>query len=541
MDTTLQHLLTLAREGNVERRCAALLVLGALKLQDPSVVETAGAALGHANVVLKDYALRYFEEARPKAGIPLLLPLLDDADKDLSERAVRLLTGFGQAVVRPLLQRAKTATHPWQLNAARVLCAVRGKAAWKGVLQLLPQGDSELNKAVCDAVAAALREMGEEEQEELYSEVELFAGTLDEQSQCTALVSAIRLLGQLGRPQARKWLFGFVSADHHHSVRFHALVALRHCLRGQELRKDECARLLPLLEEPEFSDTMRLALDLLESHPLPEEYQPILARLVESPHVAVQKFVLRKMGEFDSPAVVRTLVQQLGDPDPARRDAAVRSLCKIPAARPVLSKEFLACDDPSKAWAIAEVLPTYEGKWRRDTLDQIWERLQAAIEAEARIQGAYLYFLKSVDADYAYAQLAARGAQLKKAKKYKEAIRFLSPLKEFPAGNAEDKFLLAVAQLKLHTHDVVLATRRHDPALELLADLYRSSAFPLLETLKKEKVLEPEDLFYVGFSFAEGAAEERTLGEGILKFLADHYPRTKVGKSAKNKLKLLAA
>jgi len=160
MDTTLQHLLTLAREGNVERRCAALLVLGALKLQDPSIVETVGAALGHANVVLKDYALRYFEEARPKASIPLLLPLLDDADKDLCERVIRLLVGFGQAVVRPLLQRAKTAPHSWQLNAARVLCAVRGKAAWKGVLQLLPQGASELNKAVCDAVAAALREMG---------------------------------------------------------------------------------------------------------------------------------------------------------------------------------------------------------------------------------------------------------------------------------------------------------------------------------------------------------------------------------------------
>src|SRR5437762_2490895 len=178
MDTTLQHLLTLAREGNVERRCAALLVLGALKLQDPSVVETVGAALGHANIVLKDYALRYFEEVHPKAGIPLLLPLLDDADKDLHERVIRLLTGFGQATVRPLLQHAKAATRPWQLNAARVLCAVRGKAAWKGVLQLLPQGDSEFNKTLCDSVAAALRELRAAEHEELYSEHERFAATL---------------------------------------------------------------------------------------------------------------------------------------------------------------------------------------------------------------------------------------------------------------------------------------------------------------------------------------------------------------------------
>jgi hypothetical protein len=246
------------------------------------------------------------------------------------------------------------------------------------------------------------------------------------------------------------------------------------------------------------------------------------------------------MGEFDSPAVVRTLVQQLADSDTARRDAAARSLRKIPAARTALTKEFLACEDPSEAWVIAEILPTYEGKWRRDTLDDVWKRLQTALEAEDRIQGAYLHFLKNTDADYGYEQLVSRGAQLKKAKKYKEAIRFLSPLKDFPTYSEEDKFALAVAQLKLHPHDVGTITARHDPALDLLGDLYRSSAFPLLETLKKEKSLEPEDLFYVGFRFAEGPAQERSLGEELLEFLADRYPRTKVGKSAKNKLKLLA-
>src|SRR5713101_7276573 len=124
MDTTLQQLLTLACEGTVERRCAAL------QLRDDTVVETVSVALGQANVVIKDYALRYFEDTQPKTGIPLLLPLVDDADKDVQERVIRLLSRFNQAVVRPVLQSAKTATRLWQLNAARVLCAVRSKAAW---------------------------------------------------------------------------------------------------------------------------------------------------------------------------------------------------------------------------------------------------------------------------------------------------------------------------------------------------------------------------------------------------------------------------
>jgi hypothetical protein len=334
---------------------------------------------------------------------------------------------------------------------------------------------------------------------------------------------------------------GFISADHHPSVRSHALVALLRCLRGQALQKGEFAKLLPILEEAEFSDSMRLTLDLLETHVLPKEYQLLLARLVDSPHVSVQKFALRKMGEFDSPAVVRALVQQLGDLDAARRDAAARSLQKVTSARALLTKEFLVCDDARKAWAIAEILPLYEGKWRHDTLDALWTRLRTAVADDDRIQGAYLYFLKSVDIEYVYAQLATHGAQLLQKKNYREAAKFLSRLKEFPTFQAEDKYRLALALLKLHPHAVESLARRHEPVLDLFTDLYRSSAFPLLETLKKEKMLEPEDLFYLGFHFVEGGADERDLGKDLLAFLTSRYPRTTVGKSARNKLKLPAA
>ena len=371
-------------------------------------------------------------------------------------------------------------------------------------MQILLQGDPEVNKTICDLIATTVKDLDDKELTFLFTEVESFAADLKGPEQRAAIIAAIRVLGILGRAQARKWLIGFVGSEQPHIIRFHTLVALLHCLRGQELHKGEFAKLIPLLEEKEFSDTVRLTLDLLDAHEMPAEYQSTLARLLESPHIAVQKFALRKMGEFDSPVVVKTLVQQLNDSDTARRDAAARSLRKIPTARNALTKEFLACDNASKAWAIAEILPTYEGKWRRDTLDEVWQRLQDALEAEDRIHGAYLHFLKNVDAEYVYGQFATRGAQLRKNKKYKEAIRFLTPLREFSTFAADEKFALAIAQLKLHPHDVTSVTARHDPALDLLADLHRSSAFPVLDTLKKEKALEPEDLFYLGFRFAEG-------------------------------------
>jgi HEAT repeat protein len=384
----------------------------------------------------------------------------------------------------------------------------------------------------------ALRDMDAKELDALYDEVESFAANLDAKEQRPAIVSAMRLLGQLGWPAARRWLFKFVGAEQHPAVRAHALVALLRCLRDQDIRKDEYTKLFPILEEKEFSEAARLALDLLDAHELPTDSRALLAKLMQSSHTDVQKFALRKMGDVGTPATIRTLVEQLGDPDYRKRDVAASSLRKIPEARAALLKELTACEDASKAWSIAELLPSFEGKWRQDTLDALWKRLQAAIEDEERIQTAFLHVLKRADAEFTYRQLAEQGAKLVKAKKFKNAVGFLMPLKDFPAVKPENKFLLALAQLKLHAHTV--ASNRQHPAVELFTDLYRGSAYPVFETLKKEKSLAPEDLFALGFSLVERAGQERGLGIDLLEHIAEAFPRNKVGKSAKNKLKLAA-
>lgn len=536
MDKTLQEILTLVEKGTVEQRCAALLVLGALKSNSAAVVKSVGALLDHANPVLKDYALRYFEEVQPKNNIAQLLKMLDDPDKAIQERAVRSLSAAGQPAVEPLLQGLAGASQVWQLNAARVLCNARGKAAMKGLLQLLADGTDEANRVVCDLMTPALREMNAKEQDSFYDDVEAFAAKLDGKQQRPAVVSIMRLLGQLGRPQARRWLFKFIGAEHHPTARAHALVALLRCLRDHDLRKDEYTKLFPLLEEAAFSEITRLGIDLLDAHEMPDDSRALFAKLMQSPHAEVQKFALRKMGDVGTPATVRTLVEQLGDPDYRRRDVAASSLRKIPEARAALIKELTACEDASKAWSIAELLPSFEGKWRQDILDSLWKRLQKAIDDDDRIQTAFLHVLKQAAAEFAYQQLADQGAKLVKAKKYKEAVGFLMPLKEFPEFKPENKFQLASSQLKLHSH--MIASHKNHPAVELLSDLCRNTAYPVFEALKKEKSLAPEELFALGFSMAERTGQERGLGIDLLEHIAAKFPRNKIGKNAKNKLKL---
>ena len=79
MDDTLQDILTLVEKGTIEQRCAALLVLGALKANNAAVVKLVGTLLENPNPVLKDYALRYFEEVQPSRNIVQLLKMLNDS------------------------------------------------------------------------------------------------------------------------------------------------------------------------------------------------------------------------------------------------------------------------------------------------------------------------------------------------------------------------------------------------------------------------------------------------------------------------------
>ncbi len=538
MDNTLQQLLALVEKGTVEQRCAGLVVLAGLKMDGAQVAQAAAKALNDSNPVIKDYALRYFEEATPKAAVSSLVRVLEDPDRDMQERAVRLLSQFGQSAVQPLLHLLSTGSRASQLNAARVLCAVHGRAAWKGLLKLLLSGSDEFNKTVCDLMTPAMRESSEQEQDLLYDELESFAVALDVKERRPAIVSAIRLLGQLGRPQARRWLFKFIGPEQHPSVRSHALVALLHCLRHQDVRKDEHVKLFALLDEAEFTEVTRLTLELLDSHALPEDSRAVLSRLLASSHPEVQKFALRKMGDVSSPATVRTLIEQLGDADYRRREIAARSLRKITEARTALIKELIACADPSKAWSIAELLPSFDGRWRQEVLESLWDRLQAAVLAEDRIHKAFLHVLKQADAEYAYDQIAAHGSRLLKAKKYKEATVFLALLREFAEIKPENKFQAALAYLKIHSH--TLAIQRQHPAVEILTELYRRSTYPLLEALRKEKSLAPDDLFALGFKLAERAGEERSLGKELLAHVAAKFPRNKAGRNAKNKLKLLS-
>jgi hypothetical protein len=398
-------------------------------------------------------------------------------------------------------------------------------------------GDFETNRLAGEQLENAARAMSDGEKKDLFARVEAFAQ--DVRGERVALVSALKLFGALAEPRCRKRLFPLLAREQAHAVRTHALGALLQSLRGEKLAGAEIDTLLALLDEDDEAGLLRPAVALLEGQAFERKHLDRLETLADSPQGVVKRFAVHTLGSFDSGAVVKKLIGFLGDASYARRSEAAATLKKTAAARPLLMKELLACDDERQAWNLAEVVLAHDRSWRKDVREELWKRLAAAVdEREDRLYSPFLHVLREIEGEELGSRLREAGEQRRKKKKYSLAARWLGLLAEAPGFDDEAKLSLAVCELKAHRRVLSATVRRHDAALELLRAL-AATPMPLAERLRKDRSLEPEELFYVGFTFAEGTPDERSLARELLGHLATKAGRTKVGKAARNKLALL--
>ena len=202
-------------------------------------------------------------------------------------------------------------------------------------------------------------------------------------------------------------------------------------------------------------------------------------------------------------------------------------------------KRFASATDASAAFTMAETLAGYGAAWRRPPLEALWRRYVQAFAAEDRIQGAFLHFLRAAAPEFLAESLRKESTRVMKAGRARDAARLRQILRELPVATDEDAYQLALALVKTRRRGLDSPFRRPDPALDVLAAL-EERRFPTSTRLKRERALEPEELYAIGFALAETGGAGQRLGEELLEHLAKRQPRSRVGKSARNKLALSA-
>ena len=333
MDSTLKGLLSLVAGRDVEVRCAALVILTNLECAQDKVVKAVGEALNSPNVVVRDFAVGYFERVKPRDGISHLLPLLDAHEEPVRTRVVAILEGYGNRAVGAA-KKVVVADAPRRRIAAVIdLCArVRAAGAMDLLFQLMASDDFDINRIACDALIAVVPAVDARVRADLFARTERLASGA--KGHRTRLVAAAKMFGSLGEAKARKRLFALLGPREPAVVRTHALAALTHCLRGKSLTKNEIDALLTVLEkEEDDAGFLRPAVRLLEDQPLDRGYLSCLNRLAESSKPSVKRLAVEKLGHFDSGGAIKTLIGYLTDDSYARRDQATASLKTMPAAR----------------------------------------------------------------------------------------------------------------------------------------------------------------------------------------------------------------
>jgi hypothetical protein len=367
------------------------------------------------------------------------------------------------------------------------------------------------------------------------------------------LAALLRLIGYLARPSTQKLLLEFADPGELRPIRLAAIAGLRRIVAQSEARGTEKV-IETLIDYADGDDlaVVQAAVDTLRGARIPESLAKPFAALAKSKNVAAQKLAMERLPAGGGASAVKALVEALGGDDPTARDAAARGLAKAPEAVLPLSRALLATKDEQVARRYAGVLRSHRGHVSNQAIDELVERVREHVDLSFKGKaGADQLVLERVLAEL-IADLAPtrhvellfeRAKRLRKAGKPVEAFGSLKPLLRSRADldaaiDDDQRFLLALLALEAAGEGLMLRTHADDPVFEQFSRL-AAKGYPVAKQLAKSSDVSDEQLYALGFRLLEsGDASNEELGAELLQGIMEERPRSKLAKSAKNKLKL---
>ena len=261
--------------------------------------------------------------------------------------------------------------------------------------------------------------------------------------------------------------------------------------------------------------------------------------LLEAPDVGARRFAIEKIGDQDSPRGC-CRVGETAIAIPTVPCAIKRWLVWVSSnhGREALAEELLEEESPEETWLLLDrkrpwpgIIPPRCG--RNYSIEHVntWR--------PRTVGPTRLFFvLRETDAQRAPRPpgRACPGACARRSN-IRAPCNTCGCWARDPALGEELRFQLAACGLKVSPHDLSAEGRSADPSLDQFARLIHSHETDPLVYIQKAAWLDPEDLLYLGFHFAEGSGADRNFGGEVLKLALKRSPRSQVGKDAKSKLR----
>jgi len=533
LDGTTKKLLRLLQSGQpAELRCAAATVLGEVGGRDAELGKALRDLLDDADSPVRACAIIALGKLRIEPALPQLLLRVKDggSEGELAAQAAARLGARGTKALQDLMPEVAPGV---RRKIAAALGAAGNPSAESAAVDSLLDTDPGVVEATTRALIASLPTLPVGPRQALADHLLQLLAHKKKRLSPPSETAVVRLLAALHDPRAEGFLWDRALPPYPVEVRAAALQALGNWAAAT---REQVRRLLACAADPDFRIAAP-ALFMLKGLPVTDRSAADWLPLLDAPDVAVRRVALEKVGARDTTAVAAALLKQLDHPDRDLREDALARLSQLSRGREALMQALLAAETPDQAWVLARAqtpfVKAYSPSWRAE----LWAKASEALEASDRRTDAFLFLLRAADASETRDRLENRALALRKKKDYARALIYLRALARDPACGLALRLELAACGLKVSRQDLSAEARANDPALEQFARLIHAQALEVTAYLHKAGWLEPADLLYLGFHFAEREGPEKKFGGEVLHLVLKRSPRTKAAQSAKSKLR----
>jgi HEAT repeat protein len=535
-DTTTKKLLRLLEPDQpLPLRRAAALVLGEVGTKDRELTDALSAQLADPDPDMRIQIMQTVGKLHIESALSQLLERVKAGgpEADVAAQAAACLGARGIHALQELMGQTAPGL---RRRIAGALAAGRTPTAENAAVETLLDTDPGVVDAAARTLLGQVRTLTDSQRRAV---VDRALELLQPRKKGAAppphsLAALVRLLAAIGDARAEKVYWTCAEPGHPAELRAAALQALGSLPadRGAASLK----RLMAFAADPDFRIAAP-ALMMLKGLPVHRKNLADWLALFDAPDIAARRLAMEKLAEQDVEPVAEALLAQLRHPDRNLRDEALRCLAKLEHGRAALADQLLAAATPEEAWTLARAQASLVRDYSAGLRTKLFNRACTHLEKEDRRADALLFVLREADPRELRDKLAERALAYRKKKQYPTALIYLRLLGRDPACGEALRFEQAACGVKVSVHDLAPAARAADPCLAQFARLIHSHDTPPLTYVEKASWLEPEDLFYLGFHFAEGTGPERDFGGELLHLLLKKAPKSKLARDARAKLR----
>jgi HEAT repeat protein len=535
LDATAKKLLRLLRPDSApELRRAAALVLGEVGTRSSELTAALGEALADSDSLVRLEALHAVGKLRIESALPRLVERIAEGGPE-SEAAALAAARLGDKGTRALKDLMGHVAPGLRRRIAAALASAGTASAETAAVDALLDSDPGVVDAAARSLGAEIPSLTPASRKALADHLlDLLKKKKGPPLPPASETAIVRLVAALGDERAKATLWERTAPGYRPEVRGAALQALGRWAEAPS--KDELKRLLACAAEPDFR-VASPALMMLKDLPVADRQVPDWLPLLDAPDVAVRRLAIDKVGDRDKPEVVAALLRQLNHGDRPLREHALARLTQLTKGRQALADALLEAASPDEAWTLAKAIVPFFRDFPAALHESLFAQACKHLDSADRLAEPLLFLLRESDPRGLRDRLEEKGVALRKKKDYARALVYFRLLGRDPACAAPVRFELAACGLKMSSKDLSADARAADPTLHQFAALIHSHEAEVSQMLQKAKWLEPEDLFYLGFHFAEKDHQEQKFGGEALKLLIKRSPKSKLAKDAKTKLK----